>query len=232
MRPALISVLVFVLCGCATSRGFDRGALRTQTSEQRMIAEEDIAKVLALKPQLPRGFKLGIYLVPPEPGQLPYTPEWNWTGEDKDELLKMAAPLKEKGIVADAYIVPESLLDGRSRRAVRLAAARSGADAVLIVGGVPAIDRYNNELGYTYVLLLTALVVPGTVADGLFITNASMWDVGNDYLYLSVEAEGVASQTAAPVFIAEERIIKRAKAEAVQELQKDVTARLIRMEAG
>lgn len=64
----------------------------------------------------------------------------------------MAPLLKEKGIVVDAYIVRESQLEGRSRRAVRLAAAESGADAVLIVGGVPDIDRYNNSLGNAYVL--------------------------------------------------------------------------------
>ena len=232
MRVGWPLVFALMIAACATSRGFDQGALRAEATAQGEVSEEEIARALALKPQLPKRFRLAVYFAPQRVERYRYvsaSQTWVWTGEDKDEILKMAGPLKEKGIVEDMYVVPDSVLEGSDRRAIRLGAARSGADAVLIVGGASDIDRYNNKLGYSYVLLVTPLFVPGTVADGIFMAHASMWDVRNDYLYLSGEAEGTASQTAPPILIEEGHLIRQAKVDAVKELQKQVSARLLRL---
>jgi len=124
-------------------------------------------------------------------------------------------------------------MEGTDRKAIRLAAARTGAHAVFVVSGAADIDRYNNALGPAYILLVTAFFVPGTVVDGLFMVHAAMWDVGNQFLYLGAEAEGAASKTAPAFFIAEKQVVKDAKRAALDSLATDVSGRLDRMkEAG
>lgn len=137
--------------------------------------------------------------------------------------------LKNKNIVSDVFILNDSIVEGNDRKSIRFAAARAGADAVLIVQGTSDIDRYNNALGYSYILLVTPLFIPGTQVDGLFMINATMWDVRNEFLYMSAEAEGTAKQTQPAAFIDEKRIIKAAKADALGALKKELYAHLINM---
>lgn len=127
----------------------------------------------------------------------------------------MKSDLIIKNIISDIFVLSDSILEGTDNKAIRLAAARVGADAVLIVNGVSSIDRYNNALGGTYFLIITPFFVPGTVADGLVMINAAMWDVRNQYLYLSAEAEGTAKQTRPAFFIEESHVINEARSNAV-----------------
>ena len=231
MRTLAVVLLVILLSACASSRGFNREALRSEVTPQRTITEEDIKKALAARAQLPHPFKLGVYFVPPAQSGWYYRAQWTWTSEDKERVLASFAELKTKGAIGEAFVIPESTVEGKDNKAVRLAAARSGADAVLIVAGSADIDRYNNALGPLYILLVTAYFVPGTVVDGLFMTNASMWDVANEYLYLGAEAEGMVNKTAPAFFIEEEHIIKDAKAASLETLAKDISGRVAQMSA-
>jgi len=226
MKNIIVVFLAIVVTACASSRGFDRGSLRSQITDQKVVTEEDIKKALEARPQLPNPFKLAIYFAPPKTPQWQYRGSWNWLGEDKDKLLGLNAELKAKGVVSDIFAISDAIVEGKDNKAIRLAAAQAGADAVLVVNGVSDVDRYNNPLGATYVLLVTAFFVPGTQADGLFMANASMWDVRNQYLYLSVEAEGSAKETRPAFFIEESRIVKAAKADALAELGKQLSTRL------
>ncbi len=226
MKNIIVVFLAIVVTACASSRGFDRGSLRSQIIDQKVVTEEDIKKALETRPQLPNPFKLAIYFAPPKMPQWQYRGSWNWLGEDKDKLLGLNAELKAKGIVSDIFAISDAIVEGKDNKAIRLAAAQAGADAVLVVNGVSDVDRYNNPLGATYILLVTAFFVPGTQVDGLFMANASMWDVRNQYLYLSVEAEGSSKETRPAFFVEESRIVKAAKADALAELGKQLSARL------
>jgi hypothetical protein len=228
MRRFIILLLVVTITGCASSRGFDRGNLRAQIDDQKVITDDDIKKALELKPQLPAPFKLAIYFAPPKSGRH-YERPWSWIGDDKETLLQIRAELKGKKVISDVFIIVDSTLEGDDNKAIRLAAARAGADAVLVVNGVGSIDRYNNAYGVTYFLLVTPFFVPGTEADGLVMINASMWDVRNEYLYLTVEAEGSAKQTRPAFFINETHIINVAKSSALTFLRNELTTRLINM---
>ena len=195
MKHAIPLLLAALLAACATSQGFDRGAMKAPTTAAE-VTDEDIGKALAIKPQLQGKYKLAVYFTPPR-SDWRFARRWRWTGKDRSDVLEFAAPLVEKGIALDVFMLTDTVVEGGTdRKAIRLAAARAGADAVLIIEGSADLDRYNNKLGATYILLVTAAFVPGTVADGLFIANGSMWDVRNDYLYLAVEAEGFVSRTA------------------------------------
>ena len=225
MHKYIVLFLIVTMTACASSRGFDRGNLRTQITDQKVVTEEDIKKALELKPQLPAPFKLAVFFAPPKSGWR-YGSSWTWTGEDKDVLLQMKADLIKKNILSDMFVLPDSIFEGTDNRAIRLAAARAGADAVLIVNGVSSVDRYNNGWGGTYILIITPFFVPGTIADGLVMINAVMWDVRNQYLYLSAEAEGTAKQTKPAFFINENHLINDARSNAVVALRKELFMRL------
>jgi hypothetical protein len=231
MKKCLVVVLACILSACATSRGFDRGALRTEIGGQRTVTEDDIRKALELKAQLPRPFKLAVYFSTSKNRPYYYGGgRWEWLGDDKDKFITALSPLRTQGVLSDLFVISDATLEGTDNRAIRLAAARAGADAVLIINGISDVDRYNNALGATYALLVTPFFVPGTVADGLFMVNAALWDVGNQYLYLSAEAEGTARQTEPAFYINEEHIVRDAKIVALDALAKEMLPRLQRMD--
>jgi len=227
MRNVLAVLLVLMLTACASSRGFDRGSMKGHISDQIQVTEEDIKKVLELKPQLPSPFRLAIYFVSPSRSiEWRYGRTWSWLGEDKDILLGIGPELKKKGVISEVMVLSDYIAEGSDEKAIRLAAARAGADAVIIVNGTCDIDRYNNFLGYSYILLVTPFFIPGTEADGLFMANASMWDVRNRYLYMSVESEGTAKEIKPAAYIDEKEIIKTAKTAALKALKSEIASRL------
>lgn len=217
-----------LMTACAGPRGFDRGALRASMADQQTITDADIQKALELKPQLKVPFRLGIY----------YS-SWGYSGEwlasDKEPILTAAAELKEKKIISDYFYINESLLEvnannQKDRQAVRLAAARGGADAVLIVSGKSDADTYYNPLAFTYILIVPDFFVPGTTVEALVINHGALWDVRNDFLYLSTETESTARRSM-PMFFTETRpVIQEARSNAVSALARDITERIIKME--
>lgn len=228
MKKIFYLALMLALTACASPRGFDRGALRGQVSEKVQISEEDIKKALELKPQLPNPFRLAVYFSPGRYGW--YSSRWDWRKEDKDQLAAFAEALKKNGVVSEAVFLTDDMIEATkydvTNRDIRLGAARAGADAVLILRGTSDIDKYNNILGVTYVLLLPMFFSQGTVVDAYFIANATMWDVRNQYLYMSVEADGTASQTRPTFFVEEKDVVMLAKAQAMKDVVKELTERM------
>lgn len=228
MRSLFAVLLILLLTACASSRGFDRGTLREQLSAPQQVTEDEIKKVLELKPQLPAPFRLAVYFTPPAPGWQAGQ-NWNWSGEDKEQLLAIGTELKGKGVISEIVPLGGYLVEGSDNRAIRLAAARAGADAVLVVNGTSAVDRYNNDLGLTYLLLVTPFFVAGTEADALFLANATLWDVRNQYLYLALEGEGTAKEVKPAYYINEKRLVTAARATALSNLKDELVTRLARV---
>ncbi len=225
MRLLLIATLLFGLTACTQSRGFDRVHMRSQISSIQVVQNETVE----VKPsQLPGPFKLAVYF---SPSNLPPSDQygWNWEGEDTEKVLSLQQDLKSKNIVSEIVPLPNSLVVGDNLEAIRSAAARAGADAVLVVNGVSDVDRYNNSLGPTYAFLITPFFVPGTEVDSLFLVNATMWDVQNESLYMSVETEGMAKETGGAFQIYEKPLIQQAKSNALIGLRNEITNRLSKM---
>ncbi|CUS36178.1 hypothetical protein [Candidatus Nitrospira nitrificans] len=109
---------------------------------------------------------------------------------------------------------------------IRLAAAEHGADAVLIVNGIADVDRYNNYSAFLYLTIVGMWLVPGTHADSLFVLDGAMWDVKNQYLYLSVESEGVASKMGPTMVLQNKKGTTEAKKLAVQSFGLELSKRL------
>jgi hypothetical protein len=229
MRRLLVVALAsFAAAGCGTATGFDRGAMHSQVADPHVVTEDDIKRALDAKPQLPSPFRLAIHLVPPVQ-EANGRGKWRWLREDKQTLLDAVASMKAKGALSNAFVIDPGSVEGDDNRAVRLAAARAGADAVLVVRGTGATDRSNNVLCVTYILLVPALFVPGSEIDALFLTSASLWDVRNQYLYLSAEAEGTAHQTRPGAFMNENAALTESKHDALIALAGEVSTRLAAM---
>lgn len=228
MKKFVLILMVFAVTGCA-SRGFDRGALKQRLQgEPVVVTEQEIKQARALKPQLPLPFKLGVFLKRTEPRERGWhKPDpWLWTGDDKNIMLSWGEKLKQDGILSEVFIVSDSAATGNDLKNIRLAAARYGADAVLVVNGVSDVDRYNNFGVITYVVLIPAFFVPGTQVDALFMMDGALWDVNNQYLYLTAEADAVSKKTA-PAFLMEERhVINSAKQEALARFGEELVRRL------
>jgi len=124
MHKYVVLLLVVTMTACASSRGFDRGNLRSQIVDQKVVTEEDIKKALELKPQLPAPFKLAVFFAPPKSGWR-YGSSWNWMGEDKDTFIQMKSDLIAKNIISDMFVLSDSILEGTDNKAIRLAAAES-----------------------------------------------------------------------------------------------------------
>ncbi len=224
MSRIVSSVAIIFVVGCASPRGFDRGELQTAVSPQAIVTEEEIQRVLELEPQLPRPFKLGVYLTSPKSRH--WSSNWNWLPRDKEAILAIGQALSSQGLVSETVFVSPATAQDEELKSIRLAAARHGLDAVLVVSGVSDIGRYNNALGPTYALIVTPLFVPGTVVDGLFLTHAGLWDVRNGYLYVSVEADGGSSVTAPAAFLDESNVVEEAREKSLAALSSSVKSHI------
>lgn len=215
-------ILSLALAGCA-SKGFNRGALQDQIGIQKpVVNDKEIKDILSKKPNLPKPFKLAVYFKKPSPKDLSKA-KWRWTDQDKALILEVAKELKSENIVSDVFPILGSLVADEDLKSIRVAAAKHGADAVVVIDGAGEIDRYINNWGWSYILLVTTAFVPGSEADTLFLSSAAMWDVRNEYLYLSAEAEGKASNTHIALFgDKDEVLLEKAKTDSLQNLKNEV----------
>jgi hypothetical protein len=214
-----------LLSGCASSRGFNRGSLRESIEQKAVVDDKEIAKALARKAQLPKPFKIAIHLSAPTSSNY-RTPEWRWGEAEKTQLLKLADGLKASGEVSDVFIMNPDTASGESLKALRLAAARHGADALLIVSGVKDVDTYANNWAWTYIALVPMLFVPGTQSDVLFLARATLWDVRNEFLYMSAESESIQKERAPVAMIDDKSMTEMAKTEAVAKLSDEITSQI------
>jgi hypothetical protein len=219
LRSLLFSVLL--LTACASSHGFHRDEIHaTLVGAKPETDDAEIAKAFAQRPQLPKPFRIGVYFREPEAKE--GTPLWRWTAQDKEKVLTGARKLQDAHEVSQVFELASSLTRSGDMRSLRLAAAKHGADALLIVSGTNETDSYNNKLAWTYVGLLPALFVHGNETDVLFVTRATLWDVRNEYLYLSAEAEGERKESTSVAGLDEKKVVLAAKDESLAKLHEEL----------
>ena len=222
-----------VQIGCA-SKGFNRGELREQIGITKPVTDDkEIAAALSKKPNLPKPFKVAVYLKAPASTNVgaKWTSshaEWFWEEKDKEIVASIVKDLKADGLVADVFPLVSSVIANEDLKSLRLVAAQHGADALLIIGGAGAVDRYVNNWGVSYFLIAPALFVKGSEADTLFVANAVMYDVRNEYLYFTTEAEVQTNESYIPAFDRPNKVLlHEAKRSALEKLKvgiKDMVA--------
>jgi hypothetical protein len=213
--------MLVLATGCA--HGFNRGDLRAQMNGPIQVTDQDIANALALKPQLPQSFRLGIYFV--EPHVHHDAPAWRWTDEDKNKILSAAAAAL-KGEASGVFAISDATVSQTDLRSLRLVAAQHGADALLVVNGIGDLGRHSNVWAWSYMLVAPVFFVPGTVTDSLFLASAAMWDVRNQFLYMTADAESEKRQIRPAAFTSARKVSDQAKAEAVDKLRDEIRKQL------
>jgi hypothetical protein len=219
MRRWTAGVVALLLAGCS-SAGFNRTSAELAAAGPREVRESgptSVQEALDTRPQLRLPARVAVYFAPPSGRG---GPDWRWTGADKRALLSVAEGLRTDR-VADLFVLPELLLTGHDLRSARIAAARLGADAVLLVRGTTDVDARFRPLDLTVVW---ALLGP-TRRESLFVVQSVLYDVANEAVYLTAEAEGARRETRPAAWVDEERAIEKAKREALEHLAPELATR-------
>lgn len=220
-RCCAVTAVAVLTFGCA-SKGFNRGALQEQVGVLKPAYDDnEIKDAYNKKHNLPKPFKLGVYFMSSKQSHV--EPQWRWTEQDKSLLEEIGAELRAEGVVSDVFPIVGSLVTAEDLKSLRLVAAKHQADALLVVSGGAQIDRYINKWGWSYILLLPTLFVPGSEVDTLFIANASMWDVKNEFLYLTAEAEATSSDSYVAAFEKRDKdLVDEVKTQSLKKLKREL----------
>jgi hypothetical protein len=222
-----------------SSTGYSRTSLANNKPTDILIDDAEIKKYTDLKPQVSLPFKIGVYVVENENSL------FRIDGNEKNELLAIEADLKKRGIVSQMYLIKKNISNPleekevsgyqnryqqrtdtlNSIKAVRILAAKYGADAVLIVNPEVTVKRTCNGFCSLYLTIAGIWLAPGSEREVIFNVNASLWDVKNEYLYLTAESEAVKTKTRPYGILDEEALIKEAKTEAFTSFVKELGKR-------
>lgn len=223
---------LLLLSGCAT--GFNREGLQQRLAGQPLeVNDADIRAALAKKGQLRFPIRVAVHLAAetyrPGDGRAPYRarPEdWRWSVKDKEQLARLAEPLKQAGVVSDLYVMSEMISASDDPKSIRLAAAKHGADVVLLIKGVAQIDDYVDASSILNLLVLPGFLVPSSHRDVLLMMQGAMWDVGNEFLYLSTDAESEAKIRGPTFRIKDSDAVDAAKEEALENFGVELAKRM------
>lgn len=252
----LLCAAAAAVSGCAQSKGFDRSSMYSElkagpvaraafnqttadsNSTPKEVTDADIAKVMALKPQLKVPFKLGVYFVPERYGRESRSWEsrnWGPKWDAKDKEIEWLETLRAEGKVSQIIPISDFAAAGMSSdgampslKYIRLAAARYGADAVLVIDNATSVDRYFNPASAAYLTIVGMFFVPGSNSDALVMVNGAVFDVGNEYLYCTSVAEGTVKRVG-PQTMYDYETVQAARADAMKSFRDDVLLRIRRM---
>lgn len=187
----LVLVGVMSLSACSGSRGLNRQILQESFHDHpEVVTDRDVAATMALQANLPTPYRLAIYFKHRDFPSRPALQRANWLGADADRLQRALASVQEEGILQQAFLLANSTVQGSTLRDIRLAAARYNADALLIIDGVSAVERYNNGHAAWYATGIGAYFAHGTESHALFMVEGTLWDVRTGALYGTQTADG------------------------------------------
>jgi hypothetical protein len=218
LRRAPLLLPLLALAGCLP-HGFDRTNLYARLQEGKIEVNEcDVASAMELKPQLTFPCRIAVYLSPRN-----YS---HWTGKEKEMIDSWGEKLKREGIASEVFLMSEMFTTGTSLKDLRVAAAKYGANALLVIQGGCDVESSLNPAAVFNLTIVGGFVVPGSRRDALFLLQGGLVDVGNEFLYASIEAEGEA-RTIRPSFLAEDKpAVDRAKQKAFENFGPELLKRL------
>lgn len=232
MMPILLMCLVLVsLSACGGSRGLNRQALQESFHENpEVVTAQDIATTMALQARLPTAYRLAIYFKHKDFPARPALRKVDWVSADADRLQRALAPVQEEGILRQSFLLANSTVQGTTFRDIRLAAARYNADAILVIDGASAVDRYNNGHAWWYATGIGTYFAHGTESHALFMMEGTLWDVRTGYLYGTQTAEGETTLVGPATSLEDRDAIAEAKDVALERFGKEVAdmLRLVR----
>lgn len=213
----VLALIVTILIGCASSQGFDRPAIREAlhidpTTDQNSRPMMDPVLGFALP------FRFGVFFADHDFPDKPSLRKVEWLSADRDQLLGLLEPLRNEQILADTVVLMDATLRADNIHRIRQAGARYGADAVLIVDGAAAIDRYHNRYAWWYPTLIGAYLAPGTESAALVMVTGTLWAVRSEWQLPIQTVEGISKLVGPAVFVEDNAALKEAKEQAIQAL--------------
>jgi rhombotail lipoprotein len=149
-----------------------------------------------------------------------------WPARDRDQLLRELAPLQDTHVLQDAFVLMDATLRGDDIRGIRQAGARHGADVVLIVDGVAAVDRYNNRFAWLYPTVIGAYLAPGTESDTLVMITGDVWAVRSEWHAPMQTVEGISTLVGSAVLVEDIASLQEAKKYAIRALGQRIVDQL------
>ena len=187
----LVLLLSVTLSACTGARGLNRQLLQESFHDHpEVVTDRDVASTMALQAQLPSPYRLAVFFKHEDFPNRPALQRVDWVSADADRLQRALAPVQEEGLVQQSFLLANSTVQGTTFRDIRLAGARYNADAILVIDGASAVERYNNGHAAWYATGIGAYFAHGTESHALFMMEGTLWDVRTGYLYGTQTAEG------------------------------------------
>jgi rhombotail lipoprotein len=223
----LAIIFSLFLGGCAGSQGFDRDAMLATLRHDRgtNAAATATGTWTTAGPPL----RLALYFVDQDFPAYHAIRKAEWTDVDKEMLRNQLVLLREDQQLSDPFILEDVTIRGHDPGKIRQAAARHGADAVLIIEGVGAVDRYTNRWAWLYPTLIGAYLAPGTESDALFIIDGSLWDVRADRPAARQRVEGTSKLIGPVTSVEDDEALQQAKHDALDTFGKRMIPELPRV---
>ncbi len=171
-------------------------------------------------------FRLGIFFVKHQVPDTLSIRKIEWLSADRDQLLRELAPLREEQILTDMFVLTDVRLRGTDIKEIRQTGVRFGADLVLIVDAVAAVDRYNNRFAWLYPTLLGAYLAPGTECSVLMMATGDLWAAHSDWHAPIQIVETRSKAVGAAAFLDDNAPLHDAKGLAIQTLGKSIVEQL------
>lgn len=223
MKPLVLVLILLTMTACSGGRGFNRQALQESFHEHpELVTDRDIAATMATTPLLTHPYRLALYLKHKDFPSQPSLRRVNWLSADADRLMRTLAPLRDEGLLTQVSVLANSSVQGTTFRDLRLAAARYNADAILVIDGASAVERYNNGHAAWYATGVGAYFAHGTESHALFMMEGSLWDVRTGYLLGTQTAEGETTLVGPAPFVEDQDAIARAKDVALDRFDREI----------
>jgi len=217
-------VLAVLAAGC--SHGFDRGRIQERlATEDRQVDNDAIRAALARKAQIRFPMSVGVVFLEDRRYAASGSTAFHFRDRDREALLAHADALRAKGIVSSLFVISPDFVEGDDLLHLRLAAAKHGADAVLVVKGAAEMDRYVDSLAILNLTIVGGFLVPASHRDARFAVRCALWDVGNEFLYLTADAEAIAKRAGPSFLIEDGPALNAAKEDALRDVEGELVRR-------
>ncbi len=154
-RMALLLIPI-LLTGCF-ARGFDRADLYSRLKVdqgQLEVNDTDIVKAQSAKPQLTLPCRVAVYLPP--------RTDRHSRVKEKEAIDRWAETLKKEGVVSDMFVMSDLMTTGTTLKELRVAAARHGANLLLVMQGESDVDNYKNPAAVFNLTIVGGFIVPAS----------------------------------------------------------------------
>lgn len=227
----LLLLLSATFSACTGVRGLNRQLLQESFHDHpEVVTDGDVAATTALQANLPTPYRLAVFFKHRDFPARPALQRVDWVSVDAERVQRALAPVQEEGIVQQSFLLANSTVQGTTLRDIRLAAARYNADALLIIDGASAVERYNNGHAAWYATGIGAYFAHGTESHALFIMEGTLWDVRTGYLYGTQSAEGETTLIGPASSLEDKTAVAEAKDVALERFGRELaeTLRLLR----